>query len=74
MPLYEFLCRACNARFERLVRVGRESEVRCAACGSPEVRKLFSTFGIHGGGKAAGSSSSSSGCSTCSSKSCGTCH
>jgi len=74
MPLYEFRCRACGARFERLVRIGREAEVRCAACGSPDVEKLFSSFGIHGGEKTVSASSSSKGCSTCSSKSCSTCH
>lgn len=74
MPLYEFRCRACRSRFERLVRVGRESEVRCPSCGSPEVQKLFSTFGIHGGDKPSAGSASSGGCTTCSSKSCSTCH
>jgi len=74
MPLYEFHCRACGARFERLVRIGREAEVCCAACSSRDVTKLFSTFGIHGGEKAVSASSSSKGCSKCSSKSCSTCH
>jgi putative FmdB family regulatory protein len=74
MPLYEFLCRACGRRFERLVRIGREGEVRCAACGCPDIQKLFSTFGIHGAEKAVSLSSSAKGCATCSSKSCSTCH
>jgi putative FmdB family regulatory protein len=73
MPLYEFLCRACGTRFERLVRVGREKEVCCPGCGRPDVRKLFSTFGIHGADKTASGSSSSKSCSSCSTKSCSTC-
>ncbi|MBN2205848.1 MAG: zinc ribbon domain-containing protein [Candidatus Aminicenantes bacterium] len=73
MPLYEFQCRVCRTRFERLVRIGRESDVRCPSCGSPEVQKLLSRFGIQGGDKPSARSASSSGCASCSSKSCNTC-
>ncbi len=49
MPIYEFVCRACDRTFETLVRLGREGEVVCPSCGGREIRKLLSSFGIGGG-------------------------
>lgn len=71
MPIYEYLCRACGCRFEALVRIGKEGDVRCEACQSPDVRKLLSSFGIGGGGSRL--KGSSDGCSTCHGHSCATC-
>ncbi len=73
MPLYEFACKKCGKRFECLVAVGKEKDVVCAECGSADVRKMISGFGI-GGGSSRLKASSSSGCASCSSKSCSTCH
>jgi len=72
MPLYEFKCQACGRRFEALVRIGGENGVCCLACGGREVNKLVSGFGIGGG--ASRLKSTGSGCATCSSSSCSTCH
>jgi putative FmdB family regulatory protein len=41
MPIYEFECEACGARFEELVRAG--AEVACKKCGSERTRRLYST-------------------------------
>jgi putative FmdB family regulatory protein len=41
MPIYEFECEACGARFEELVRAG--AEVACKECGSERTRRLYST-------------------------------
>lgn len=71
MPIYEFICQACERPFECLVGMGRESDARCAHCGSAEVRKRVSAFGIGGGGSRL--KSSSAGCGTCTAKSCSTC-
>ncbi len=71
MPIYEFLCRSCGRRFEALVRIGKEDGVRCATCGSAEIGKLVSAFGIGGGGSRL--KESSGGCSTCHGHSCATC-
>ena len=49
MPLYEYVCRDCQQRFERLVRSFTES-VQCPACRSAEVEKQLSTFAMAGGG------------------------
>ncbi len=70
MPLYEFCCETCKKKFEILVRLGQEGSVRCDSCGGP-VRKLFSTFGVGGGGNRL--KASGSGCSSCAGHSCSTC-
>ncbi len=70
MPLYEFNCESCKKRFEVLVRLGGEKDVRCDTCGGP-VRKLISAFGIGGGSSRIKDSGHS--CSSCASHSCSTC-
>ncbi len=71
MPIYEYECNKCGEEFERLV-FGR-AEVRCPACDSDDVRKKFSVFGMSGVERPF-AGTNSSGCSTCSSSSCKTCH
>jgi putative FmdB family regulatory protein len=41
MPIYEFECEECGARFEELARVG--AAVACGECGSRRTRRLYST-------------------------------
>jgi putative FmdB family regulatory protein len=72
MPIYEYQCKKCARRFECLVQGGRDKEVVCPDCGAPEPQKLISAFGIGGGSSRI--KASSSGCTTCSTKSCSTCH
>ena len=40
MPIYEFSCKACGARFEELV--ARDATAACPECGSAEVERLLS--------------------------------
>jgi putative FmdB family regulatory protein len=40
MPIYEFECAACGARFEELV--ARDSTPPCPSCASAEVTRLIS--------------------------------
>lgn len=55
MPMYEFVCRACGERFEKLV-LSSQTRVGCPACESSDLEKQFSVFGMGGGGsKSAGS-------------------
>jgi putative FmdB family regulatory protein len=42
MPIYEFECEECGARFEELVGAGAEAVV-CTECGSTRTRRLMSS-------------------------------
>ncbi len=42
MPIYEFECEGCGARFEELVAVPT-AEAACVECGSFRTRRLIST-------------------------------
>ena len=44
MPIYEFRCERCEARFEGLVPVGTDSAA-CPECGSVETVRVFSVPG-----------------------------
>jgi len=41
MPIYEFECEECGARFEELVAAGVEA-IACPTCGSVRTRRLIS--------------------------------
>lgn len=41
MPIFEFECEDCGARFEELVAAG--GAVACSACGSGRTRRLWSS-------------------------------
>jgi putative FmdB family regulatory protein len=45
MPIYEYVCEGCQARFEKLVRRFGE-EVRCPSCASAAVDKQLSVFAV----------------------------
>jgi putative FmdB family regulatory protein len=47
MPLFEYECLECGERFEALV-VGAKRPA-CPECGSEDLQKLLSTFGVGGG-------------------------
>ena len=66
MPIFEYTCGKCGKEFEMLVFGGRK--VTCSACGSEDVKKKFSVFGMSGMERPV-----SSGCSSCSSGSCSSC-
>jgi putative FmdB family regulatory protein len=44
MPIYEYVCRACQQRFEAIVR---GSDVPgCPACGAMDLERLISSFAV----------------------------
>ena len=71
MPIYEYRCEKCEARFETLVFSSTE-EVRCDTCGSEKVTRLMSMFVGKSGDKFV-SSSSGDNCSGCTGKNCSSC-
>ncbi len=46
MPLFEYECRECGRRFEALVVGSRKAS--CPSCGSEDLEKQLSTFGVGG--------------------------
>ena len=44
MPLFEFVCKKCGTKFEKIVFSTDKEEIECPQCKSKEVEKQFSTF------------------------------
>jgi putative FmdB family regulatory protein len=44
MPLYEYICRSCEHRFEALVQRG--AAVACPRCRSARLERQLSTFAV----------------------------
>ncbi len=63
MPLYEYLCQECHARFERLI-LSRETEgATCPSCDSSQTRRLMSVIaGLGRGGTGAPMAQAQGGC------------
>jgi len=54
MPIYEYKCKKCNAKFEVLQSInGANKGPACPECGEPEPKKVFSLFASFARGKAA---------------------
>ena len=76
MPVYEYLCRNCETKFEELIREGESLLAHCPSCGAEEANRLLSLFaaaGNNGSGKHAAAPADFSaggghacGCGTCS--------
>ncbi|MFB3788158.1 MAG: zinc ribbon domain-containing protein [bacterium] len=45
MPLFEYACVQCGYLFEELV-FSKDIKIACPQCGSPQVEKQLSTFGV----------------------------
>ena len=43
MPIFEFICKKCNKKFEKLVLSG-EDKPECPECKNTDVEKQFSSF------------------------------
>ena len=52
MPIYEFQCKACGHRFERLQKMSDADPTVCPDCGEPQVGRMLSApqFRLAGGG------------------------
>jgi putative FmdB family regulatory protein len=49
MPLYEYLCKECGERFEKLVRMSDDPRaIPCPSCASAAVERALSTFATGG--------------------------
>jgi putative FmdB family regulatory protein len=70
MPLFEYRCAACDARFEALVPAAAADTVGCERCGSADVTRLLSTFAVGG---SAGMAAEPGPCGACGAPRRGTC-
>ena len=46
MPIYEYLCRECEERFEYLV-LRSSAAAKCPGCGSPNIEQQISSCAVH---------------------------
>ena len=46
MPLYDFACSACEARWEAVTPAGEVPEA-CPACGAADVRRIYTAPATH---------------------------
>ncbi len=73
MPIYEYVCEKCGNEFELIVF--RNEEPPCPECGEKNPTRKMSTFGFSVGYKfKSPSSGGGSGCASCSSSDCSSCH
>ncbi len=78
MPIYEYCCQDCSARFEKLLPLSRAHEQPpCPECSGGKTRKLLSTIAAvrssDGSGAPPVSVGGGGGCAGCSGGSCATC-
>ena len=73
MPIFEYHCSSCNEDFEKIVFNGK-TKVQCPRCNGGKVTKKMSAFSFKSGSRDVASSSKSTGCSSCASHRCSTCH
>jgi putative FmdB family regulatory protein len=69
MPVYEYTCQACNAKFDRLVRsmtaADGESRPKCPACGSDRTARALSVFAVSSGSSKGSSAADVPMCGRC---------
>ena len=77
MPIYEYLCSACDSKFEQLRPLSQaEKPAECPKCHQPAHRKMSVFNGFvtnHTGVPQAMAGNSGSSCGSCTSGSCGSC-
>ncbi|MEI8349573.1 MAG: zinc ribbon domain-containing protein [Candidatus Omnitrophota bacterium] len=72
MPLYAYYCKKCSEKFDLLLGMSQEkTELKCPACKSKKIEKVFAPFRVGG---SSSEKNSSSKCGSCSGGSCSGCH
>jgi putative FmdB family regulatory protein len=67
MPLYEYECPSCGARFDRLTEAAAADAVACPACGHARARRLISVIaGVTGRAEAPAPVCGQGACEACS--------
>ncbi len=73
MPLYEYYCRRCQARFELLRPLSRMDEPATCPEGHANGRRVLSMFAAQSRGSDGEISSVGSGCAGCAGGTCSSC-
>lgn len=73
MPIYEYMCKPCNDRFEVLTTISRASETKCPKCGSGNITRLMSAFASRTTDSDGSTHSHAGSCSSCASGNCSSC-
>lgn len=63
MPIYEYVCKQCDHRFEELVRASDTPE--CPTCHSRRLARQLSAFAVGRGGEPVGAAAEQPMCGTC---------
>ena len=72
MPVYEYKCKRCSLKFEKLIsRERRDEPGPCPECHCARSQRVMSSFAGH---SSSGSIGGGGGCGGCSSSSCAGCH
>ncbi len=81
MPQYDYRCQECRQPFTVERSMTESHEPDCSHCGSSKVTRIWKAFILAGGstqdvgqGMSPAAASKRSGCGSCSSHSCGSCH
>jgi putative FmdB family regulatory protein len=72
MPIYEYLCDDCGARYEQLV-MSKNAKIACPKCESHKHTLQLSVFSASGTASKTNGQSSGAGACGCTPRSCG-CH
>jgi putative FmdB family regulatory protein len=64
MPIFEYICKDCDQRFERIVP-RHDSTTDCPHCNSTRLEKQLSVFAVSGGDADSGESLDAPGCGRC---------
>jgi putative FmdB family regulatory protein len=72
MPIYEYVCKDCGARFDALRSMkDADASIACKTCQSQQTTRQLSVFFAQSGGRVV--AGASSGCATCSGGTCAGC-
>ena len=74
MPIYEYICRDCNQKFEAMRSFSQaDAPIECKSCGSTDTYRTVSRCFSKGDGLTV-LSTTSGGCSGCAGGNCAHCH
>ncbi len=74
MPIYEYVCKDCNTKFEAMRSFSQaDAPIACAKCGSENTKRAISMCYAQGDGLASSGHGSGCSCGSCSGN-CSHCH